>query len=226
MIQTMVLTNDNHLSLLRGFAYLWNKYAGGKPVTIYGFNPPPFTLPDNFAFRSLGPQLSASEWSRGLHRAILDFGQKSFVLMLEDFWLCDYVDWRAFNVATRLIDDTVLRVDLSGNRAAQRKAQNAGEFEGYDIVETPAGTPYQMSFQAAVWHSRNLLKVLNNNENPWDAEILGSARVDASGLRVLGTKPAIMKYQPVWRAKEKRWQLDRIKTVDIEYLKGKGWLSV
>jgi hypothetical protein len=41
----------------------------------------------------------------------------------------------------------------------------------------------------------------------------------------LGTKPAALHYQPVWRTQQQRWQLDKMKTEDLEHLKEQGWLD-
>ena len=82
-----VLTNDKHLWLLDGFQYLWNKYCG-LPVTIYGFATPN-NLQPNFNFVSLGEQLPAEKWSNGLLKMLDMIEDDYFILMLEDFWLCE-----------------------------------------------------------------------------------------------------------------------------------------
>jgi hypothetical protein len=223
----MLLANDHHLPLLRGFAYLWNKYAGEKPVTIFGFNPPQFTLPGNFAFYSLGPQLPVNQWSLGLRRAVLQFRQRAFILLLEDFWLYDTVDWQAVNLVSKLMDDTILRIDLSGNRAAvaSKRLKVIDTIGNYEVIEADSDAPYAMSYQAGIWHAGNLLSVLRDTENPWESEVEGSLRVTTSGLRVIGTKPAAMHYQPVYRTKKRTWQLSKMKTEDIKELKHRRWLD-
>lgn len=221
-----VLTNDNHLWLLPGFQYLWNKYCG-LPVTIYGFKSPNNLAP-NFQFKSLGKQLPASQWSDGLLMMLDDIEDDYFVFMLEDYWLYEQVDKVAIDMLLSYDyyrGDDILRVDLSGNRAAYKQHVEVEpnpitEINSYQMVETPTGTPYQMSFQAAIWHKENLRQVLRKGENPWQSEIEGSKRVTT---RVLGTKPAVIKYQPVWQ--KGRWKLDRLKTNDIEFLKRRGWLE-
>lgn len=216
MIPVYLLTNNNHLWLLPGFTYLWNRYCN-QPVTVFGYDAPN-NLPDNFTFHSLGQQLPASQWSNGLLR-LLDNAEKYFILTLEDYWLYESVDMYKITTLSRLINDNVLRVDLSGNRASYKQAIEIMP----NMVETFGGTPYQMSFQAAIWHRDNLRKVLKKGENPWQAEINGSKRV--RNLRVLGTDKALLKYQPVWRSQQKRWQLDKIKTDDLEYMRDQGWLT-
>lgn len=217
MIPIYILTNNNHLWLLRGFNYLWQKYCG-KPYTIAGFDPPD-NLPPNANFLSLSQQLPSHQWSDGLLKMIGTIQHKYFILMLEDYWLYDHVDYQYVQQLGNMIDDNVLRIDLAGNRASYKAARRieAG------IVETPSGTPYQMSYQAGIWHKENLRKVLTSGEDPWESEINGSERL--GNLRVLGTKPAVMRYQPVYRSRQQRWQLSKIKTEDLEYMFRHGYLD-
>lgn len=215
MIPTYVLTNNNHLWLLRGFTYLWNRYCG-QPVTVVGFDQT-IPLSRNFTWLSLGKQLPASQWSDGLLMMLDQIGHKHFILMLEDYWLYQSVDRQRINQVARLINDDILRIDLSGNR---QNYKTAVQF-AYNLVETFEGTPYQMSYQAAIWNKDNLRKVLRKGENPWQSEINGSKRVGK--LRVIGTKA--MWYQPVWRSKQRRWQTDKIRSEDLEHIKKQGWLN-
>ena len=102
MIPITVLTNDNHLWLLNGFQYLWNKYCG-LPVTIYGFSEPD-NLSPSFNFRSLGEQLPASQWSDGLLRMLDDIDSDLFILLLEDYWLYEQVERnRIYKAAFKVI---------------------------------------------------------------------------------------------------------------------------
>ena len=217
MIPTYVLTNDNHVWLMRGFLYLWQKYCGQNIVVRYGTKS--FPASANIQWESSGFQYPASRWSDSLIDLIDSAGDKYFVLMLEDYWLYDYVDYSRINQLTDLMSDDILRIDLSGNRASYSQAVKIQ----LGIVETPPGTPYQMSFQAAIWHKENLRNTLRKGESPWESEIKGSKRV--GDLRVLGTNPAMMKYQPVWRGQRRQWQVDKLKTVDLEFMMGKGWLD-
>lgn len=226
MIPVYVFTNDHHLWLLRGFSYLWNEFGGqGSQVVIVGYAQPDFPLPLNFRFLSLGKQQPKERWSDSLIEFLGMIGHLRFVLMLEDYWLTAPIDPLAPNNLVRFVDDDVLSLDLSGTRASKKQAKTVTAVYGYELVSTPTGTPYQMSFQAAIWNKPNLLKILKAGENPWQAEIEGTKRVNASGLRVLGVRPAALKYQPVWRSQKQKWQLDKIPADKLEHIKRQGWLN-
>lgn len=219
MIPTYVFTNDKHLFLLPGFAYLWNKYSG-QPVTVVGYSKP--ELPDNFNFVSMGTQQPADKWSDTLIDFLRSIKDRYFILMLEDYWLNRLTNNLAIEMSTAWFDDDVLRIDLSGNRL-DYAYRIIGKSGGYDIVQSTPQARYLMSFQAAIWHRENMLQILRRGENPWQAEIYGSERVNP--LRVLGTKPAVMSYQPVWRGQRQKWQLDKIQPGDLAYIRKQGWLD-
>jgi hypothetical protein len=52
-MRVYVLTSDKYLPALRPFAWLFTKYwSSTQPVTVVGFSPPTFALPENFDFLS------------------------------------------------------------------------------------------------------------------------------------------------------------------------------
>jgi len=117
-----VLTNDHHLWLLKGFCYLFQKYWPYQPVTIFGYHPPQFALPDGFSFKSLGPtNRPYQRWSDGLIEMIKKIESETFILMLEDYWLTKEVNYSGLlylygDMLSAKID--WLRLDLSGERAS------------------------------------------------------------------------------------------------------------
>lgn len=227
MIPTYVFTNDNHLHLLKGFSYLWNEYSDPATVIgVVGYSEPDFKLPNNFVFHSLGKQQPKERWSNSLIQFCNLLDSDYFILMLEDYWFIDHVDRLVIPKLVEWIkrEKNVLRMDLSGNRAAY-PSKIVGKCMDYTIIESLPSAKYMMSFQAAIWHRKNMLRILREYENPWQAEIEGSKRVQESDLRVLGTDLKIMNYQPVWRSQQRKWQLDKIPTYQLEKIKSEGWLE-
>lgn len=225
MIPTYVFTNDNHLHLLKGFSYLWNEYSDpSTTITIVGYSQPDFNLPKNFAFYSLGKQQPKERWSNSLIDFCNLLESDYFILMLEDYWLINHVDRIVIPKLLDFMQDDVLRIDLTANRASY-PYKEIGKCMDYTVIQSLPSAKYMMSFQAAIWNKKNMLRVLREYENPWQAEIEGSKRVQESDLRVLGTRLKIMNYQPVWRSQQRKWQLDKIPTYQLEKIKSEGWLE-
>ncbi len=241
MVSINVLTNDKHLWLLKGFSYLFNKFWSSQKVNIWGFGYPEFELPDNFIFHSLADNnYPAQRWSTALIEMCHQIEDDYFILMLEDYWLISQVQKRAAKAMCDYIygKDDILRIDLSGNRAAYVQAKGYDTTLSYSsdapkvvngtykIVQTPMHTPYQMSFQAAIWNKRLLLSILKEDETPWEVEINGSARLRTKeDMLVLGAKDTLLRYVPVYRTQGHRLLLEKIPKRLVQELQKEGCLQ-
>jgi len=213
-MKTCVLTNNHHLWLLRGFVFCFNRFwSRNHLVQVFGFQPPAFALPANFEFVSLGPQLPAENWTDGLLAMLEYIDDELVLLMLEDYWLRARVDEQALAcyriyMETHSRADRILRLDLSGNRASNRRAQVYTASQELELVSTPPTARYQMSFQAAIWNRELLQSVLVPGESPWQAEVAGSERLCARpDLIVLGAREKVLDYAPVYRGRRGRMNL-------------------
>lgn len=209
------LTNDKHSHLIEPFLHFWNKYTDNYPINIVGFSD--IQVTDNANFISLGKQLPANQWSNGLIRLCQRIKDDYFILMLEDYWLHSYADLSNLDKFSAMMSDSILRFDLSGNRIGHPH-NLINSIPGYAIIESVRTAKYMMSFQTGIWDKINLLNILRKNENPWQSEIEGTKRVYGTTLRVIGTNPAVIKYQPVWRSGKNQWRFDKFLSSDRDYI--------
>lgn len=237
-----VLTNKNHHWLLYGFLYLWNKYTYHREITIVSYGDDSdlaiakvLEEYPSVSFMSIADEnYPANRWSTGLIRFLNMIEDDYFGLLLEDYWLTDNADMDGIDRIDRL-PINCLRFDISGNRASYMNSNKACAIKrvdgdpycilglGYRTIATYNPTPYQMSFQAAIWNKHELLLALRSEESPWGAEVRGSDRLGNVKF-VLGSDPAMMRYVPIWRSRQRRYQIDRLKREDREYIVGQGWL--
>jgi hypothetical protein len=180
----------------------FNKYWSNKQqVDIVGFNKPEFELLDNFNFVSIADyNYSVERWTNFLIAYLESIQDDHIILFLEDYWLNKPIDDVAvlamWEYAAK--EPNLLRIDLTADRTSQRYTLYH-EYFGYQIIQTKAGSPYQMSYQTAIWNRKNLLEVLVPGETPWQSEIDGSKRLTDAYL-VLGTKVHPISYVPVFRS--------------------------
>lgn len=234
-----MLTSDKYLSTLRPFAYLFNKYwSPAQAVLVAGFTPPAFTLPDNFAFHSIGKyeDYPITHWSDALIRLLESIGDEAFVLMLEDYWLI-----RPVNIASvEAVYDYcrqfryVVRFDLTTDREYSYGPHYPGDIPDYgylghlDLVPSDPTKQYHMSFMTAMWRRDNLLKVLVPNETPWQVEIDGTDRLaKMSDLLVLGTRQNPVRHaMHVHRGGEPdQWNTAELYAGDIKELQVMGFIG-
>lgn len=233
----IVLTNPKHHWLLGGFAYQFNRYFHDQnPVTVVTSgrrgDELEKELPPNFnVMTQYREALPAGRWSNGLLELLSSPGfPDPFILMLEDYWLYKPIDCEGLGTAWDWFgehDNRALRLDLSLDRASLARKEPVSSLHGYHFFESLRGSNYQLSFQAAIWRKEALAQCLIPDENPWEAEVLGTARLNRlkNGFKVYGTEEGILFYQPVWRSKRRAFQLTQFSVNDIAALNGAGFLT-
>lgn len=231
-----VYTNDKNLWLLNGFQYLFRKYwSPSQKARIVGYSPlKNGELTDNFSFISVDKRnYPSSEWSNGIIRSLdlfLKSGEEFLIFMLEDFWLTSPVDHAILTVLTKYIYDqprNILRIDLTVDRCQHKNhITEYGDFGVCKLIRTDASTPYQMSFQAAIWNIKLLREVLQPYEDPWHSEISGSQRLAIAGSKyiVLGTRNHPVRYQPVYRSNRVSLDISKLSEEDQAIVLKRGWI--
>ena len=185
-MKTVVLTSDSHNWLLKGFFHQWKKYNGGS-VEVAGFTKP--ELPKDVNFHSIGDMKDypVDKWSNALIKYLNEIPDDLVLILLEDYWLIRPVDFDAIEEAVELIESyrDVIRFDLTTDRSGSKIAEYAGAFRKLDLCR--AKGEYSLSFQASIYRKSLLLEVLRPDENPWQTELNGSARLNALPYDVLGS---------------------------------------
>jgi len=232
-IPTFVLTNKKHEWLVPGFAYLFNKYWPDQQPNLVSFGELSIDLPDNFGYVSIAEEnFPAERWSDALI-TLLSWGPFDYViLLLEDYWLTEPVNQY---VVDECIDymrkhsrlSRILRMDLTADRFSKGK-----HFEPVEALEsgtviglTQPGTPYQMSFQAAIWNVEFLKDILRPGRTPWECEVQLSEYLNETKRYVpYGTDQYPVRYKPVYRTHRKRLDISSLNPADARYIYGQGWL--
>jgi hypothetical protein len=214
-IPIYVTTCNKNLWLIRGFAHLFNIYWGQNwPVTVLGFSPPDFELPENFTFYSIHPEEApADNWSDALRMALTVYTDNLFVLLLEDYWLQRTVDTAGVLALASYMNDNpdVLRGDLTGDRLYAGGKYDLCGWGHLDLLETPNNTPYQISLQAGIWR-RGLMtdpRILTPGKSPWEFEM--HTGTPDKGFRVIGTYQMPVKYANILKnGKVQDAEIDKI----------------
>ena len=229
-IEIAIPTCNSHMFLLKGFAYLFNKYfSSDQSVRIFSNLPPSFELPPNFKHSSLHLEYPVSHWTNAVYEMTTMIESEVFILMLEDYWLSSPVN---VPLVTELYEmllcvekqdeedaGNFLRIDLTSDLSS-RKHRTMFKTSDYEIIEASLSSLYLMSYQASIWSKRILLKHLVPQESPWDSEIFGTDRISyESSPKVLGTLNAPMKYSAVHRVRRKTFDYSMLSEDDVEVLR-------
>lgn len=194
-LRVFVEVSDKYLWTLRPFAYLFNVYWSSlQPVVVAGYARPGFRLPDNFVFHQISERnYPAEKWSNGMIEFLSANSDEHFVLLLCDYWMSRTVDTSGVKSLHEYMKykSNVLRMDLTADRLYAGGMFDLEGWGHYDIIETPHGTPYQMSTQAGIWNRKLMLDILVPDRTAWDVEI---GTQPPGHMRVLGTRQLPVRY--------------------------------
>lgn len=188
--------NKRHWAL-QPFSILFNKYWGG-PVDIMCYSIPALKLPRNFNFVSVDPMdFPRDKWADGMLLYLKNIEDDTVVILLEDYWLVRSVDVEGVSVLSRVIDNDVIRIDLTTDRLYASGMKDVGYVGRYDIIEAK-GSQYQSSLQAGIWNRKLLIELLESlpvkKHSAWDVELEGTQIIEERGYRVFGTRQNLVRY--------------------------------
>ena len=166
-MKVIVTTCNEYLHVLRGFAYMFNKYwVPGTNVTVLGYSIPSFDLPDNFEFISIGEQEKYDrDWTSALIPFFKQLPDKYFVLLLDDFYVLG-INESLLREAEEHMANGIERVHFTiGSRGGiycTRKDDN------FNILNQDAN--YRLSLQPSFFRRDYFLKYLNPGKSIWQYE--------------------------------------------------------
>ena len=233
-MKVFVMTCDAYMDAIPGFAHQFNKYwSPDQEVIVAGFSKPEFDMPDNFTFFSIGDQRNypVDRWSDALLKLMWHFPkEKHFVLMLEDYWICEPVNVNAVKILHDYMVqfDYVIKMDLCGDRRFAGGVEDYGDVAGIPLVISDYTSAYHMSLMVGIWNQDNLKAIVIPHESPWQVELEGTTRLSRQQdkMVVLGTKidPWPVKHVLMYRGGDSDNMIwDGLSEEDVVELKGLGY---
>lgn len=201
-MKIVCLTSNLYHPVLVPFAHYWNKFAGAdRRVTVACYDAPLPELPDNFDALRIGAQANF-DWSLGLDEALRHIDDPIILLMLEDYFLSETVNWHWIEYAELLMRDdrSIAKFDLTDDRLKVAHEYRSLFTGGVSIIQSAHDALFQTSLQAALWRTSTLSALLCEGENPWQFEKRGTKRWITEracgylGGDILGFDPPPMRY--------------------------------
>ena len=191
-MKVVVLTCDKYRWLVPIFFHFYRKYWPDNPYQVEVIAEHADEYPEVPTYYTNG-----AKWSQGIIDYIKHFPptDDKFLLTPEDYILKSPVDTARIKEAESLCSGNVGCVRLNEPDKYFAYTNDIKGNEGFKSY--PLDKPYSMSMQAAIWQKSFLLDVLRENEDAWEAELLGSKRLANMTHKwwVYWTKKAIWDYQ-------------------------------
>jgi len=234
-MQVAVITSDKTMWALRPLAYTIRCYWSVElNVLVGGYTPPQFSLPPHWSFRSLGSfaDYPMDKWSNGLIKFLEGINSDLVLLHFDDFWLTRPVDQSAINIAIGYLNSNpnVARFDLTSDRLGAAGIMDIGNAGHLDLIKAPKDSPYNFSYQTAIWRRDMLLDLIVPDEAAGTSEISGNGRLMGRGYDVVGTRQCPLKYCVAVQHGNLAFDggymglNHAIPAGDIDYIRQQGWI--
>lgn len=220
----VVSTSDHYAHIVPIFVHLYQKYGGGEPVTIVGYNKPNLELLEEFEFHSLGKQTGGAEnFGTDLSKYFASIDGDHITWLMEDTFLVKDIDWDQYIYALHLLrnDKQIGRVSLTTQNINQyTEVYPFGQKKNGRVFQTPSKSEYRLSTMPAVWRKEFLLRYLKPNMNPWQFEC--QDKIEDEFLNVAMERPAIFHNEGVRKRNLFEYNFEGIDPEIIDEMKQKG----
>lgn len=217
-MKIIVTTCNKYLHILKGFIYMFNKHwSSDAEVTILGYDPPTYDLPDNFRFISLGKQEEyGNEWTTALIPYFKQMPDEYFILLSDDVYILN-VDKSLLSEAEKHMKKGIEKVHLTN---FDNRIFNKEKDINFNIWDQDAR--YRLSLQPYFIRRDYFLKYLIPGKIIWtyeaDHEI---AKNDDA--QILVAKQNILSYSNFIRKRKiDSTQVLKIKEEDLDVMKQLG----
>jgi hypothetical protein len=216
--------------------YLAYAFHGGCEVSWLNYGPFDVGRLYTGTYVSLAEsQSSVNAWAGDLRNYFLSLADEFIIFALDDYLLAEYMRWQQQYHAL------LLRMELNANivcaRLCTSEFYRPYEFEilgpdnvAYtwgDIIQLSNKAEYSATTQYSIWRREFLNELLGQVSTPWEFEIKGSRYLNASGRKVIGTRPPALVY-PDSSSLSKRWNgvnVQGVRPEDVTTLLGLGLLN-
>lgn len=234
-MQPIVITSDVTSWALRPMFYLLRKYWPQMPRAIVGgYTKPGFHIDADFISIGRFIDYPVNKWSDGL-LCFLSYIEDEYILFLmDDYWLHAPANHNKIMALADYVKahDNTARLDLTYDRLNNATWTDVKTLWEIDDLIFSNPSPYQFSFQAALWRKSMLTKCLVEGETPWQSEHNGTARIIEAGYHVLGTKNPPLRYTIAVQGS--RLTLDGgyqpqgygLVVDDARYILDQGWIPI
>lgn len=159
-MKILVCSCDKNNDLFEPFHHCIEKYWKNHPEIIYTTE----TIKNPY-YKTININEQIERWTKRIRETLKKIDDNEILLMIDDIFIRKPVDIKRIDYA---------RVNLKGNIACfnfekvfNQDDQESG-LNGWKIRKK--GSPYELSLMCGLWDKEKLLKVLENNSDPWTVE--------------------------------------------------------
>ena len=159
-MKILVLSCDKNEDTFEAFHHCMEKYWENHPEVIYATE----TIKNPY-YKTICKDYPLEIWTRRIRETLEEIPDNDILIMIDDCFIRNKVDVKRIDYA---------RKHLKGNIAMFNFEKS---FDTDDIETTLKGfkkrkhnSPYEVSIMCGLWDKEKLLKVIEEDSNPWEVE--------------------------------------------------------
>lgn len=168
-VSILIVGFDGYVDVWNHSIDLMNKYWPDRPKTYFATS----ELKPDYAGVEIIQAGPNSEWSRKTQTALSHINTPYVILLLEDFFISDYVDNDTIVETLKFIEENDIKFYQLLVQLINQKWEKGKRYEGKRYLKIiPTNKKYGINLQAAIWKTDYLReKVGHENYNAWKFEM-------------------------------------------------------
>lgn len=168
-VSILVVGYDGYIDVWNHFFELMNKYWSERPKTYLATS----ELTPHYDSVEVIPAGKNTEWSKRASVALEKIETPYVILMLEDFFISDYVDNDLVRASLKLVEENQIKFYQILVQLIKQSWEKGKPYKGNKHIHiVPRNKKYGINLQAAIWNTDFLReKIGDGNYNAWKFEM-------------------------------------------------------
>ena len=156
----LVLSCDKNQDTFYPFHHCIEKYWENHPKVIYTTE----TIKNPY-YETICKNYSLDMWTKRIRETLQEIEDDKVLIMMDDIFIRNKVDSKRIEYIESILDGNIAMFNL------EKQFDNTDlECEFKDFKKRKNGSSYQLSIMCGIWQKDKLIKVLENNSDPWSVE--------------------------------------------------------
>lgn len=173
----VVSTSDNYECAWKPYFELLKRFWPNHPLKIY-LNSEKKVYKDEELDICVCHSEESYSWSERLYHCLEQVPTEYIIFSLEDFFLVDTVNDEHIEQCILWMEENSDIVECRLKPSNRKELIKCEQYEPFRIADN--NTPYRLDTQMAIWRRKDLMKMLDFNEDPWHFEMDGTKRIKNS----------------------------------------------
>ena len=159
-MKIFVCSCDKDDDIFDAFHKCMEKYWKNHPEIIYATE----TI-ENPYYKTICKNYPLEQWSKRIRESLQEIDDDKIILMMDDLFIRSKVDTKRIKYVESILNGNIAMFNFE---KAFDSTDEECEYEGFK--KRKDGSLYQLSIMCGMWQREKLIKILEEDKNPWEIE--------------------------------------------------------